>query len=249
MRNTISSLPCCQKMGNNSAASAVANLIRSFPNVTDILMVGIAGGIPQPGNCDKHVRLGDVVISRDRGVLQYDMKKLEVGKVEEIRDASSPPSARMIRAVNMLESRRVVGEHPWESYISRATYRTAERPGQETDILHDSKEPQQTIPHPADPERREGQPKLHYAVIGSANTLLKRPELRDQLGDRYGICAIEMEGSGIADGTWIQGAHYLLIRGICDYCDENKNNVWQGYAAVAAAAYARSLLERIPIEL
>jgi hypothetical protein len=56
-----------------------------------------------------------------------------------------------------------------------------------------------------------------------------------------------MEGSGIAATTWVSGkAGYLLIRGICDYCDSHKNDVWQGYAAAVAAAYARALIESIP---
>ncbi|RSL48495.1 hypothetical protein CEP53_009520 [Fusarium sp. AF-6] len=38
----------------------------------------------------------------------------------------------------------------------------------------------------------------------------------------------------------------LIIRGICDYSGTHKNKVWQGYAAVAAAAYARHLLLEIP---
>jgi hypothetical protein len=38
----------------------------------------------------------------------------------------------------------------------------------------------------------------------------------------------------------------LVIRGICDYSDSHKNKEWQGYAAIAAAAYAKDLLCRIP---
>jgi nucleoside phosphorylase len=38
----------------------------------------------------------------------------------------------------------------------------------------------------------------------------------------------------------------LVIRGICDYSDSHKNKVWQGYAAMTAAAYAKDLLCRIP---
>ena len=60
--------------------------------------------------------------------------------------------------------------------------------------------------------------------------------------------AVEMEGSGIADGTWGAGRGYILIRGICDYCDKHKNKTWQGYAAVVAAAYACALLELFPAE-
>jgi len=91
------------------------------------------------------------------------------------------------------------------------------------------------------------QPKLHYGLIGSSNLLLKEPRLRDRLRDEYKVRAIEMEGSGIATATWVSGnAGYLLIRGICDYCDSHKNDMWQGYAAVVAAAYARALIESIP---
>ena len=59
--------------------------------------------------------------------------------------------------------------------------------------------------------------------------------------------AVEMEGSGIADAAWVAGQHYLVIRGICDYCDDKKNDAWQGYAAVAAAAYARVVISRVSL--
>jgi hypothetical protein len=39
----------------------------------------------------------------------------------------------------------------------------------------------------------------------------------------------------------------LVIRGICDYCDSHKNKEWQGYAALAAAAYAKLLLSLVPV--
>jgi nucleoside phosphorylase len=39
----------------------------------------------------------------------------------------------------------------------------------------------------------------------------------------------------------------LVIRGICDYSDSHKNKEWQGYAAMVAAAYAKDLLQRIPL--
>ena len=39
----------------------------------------------------------------------------------------------------------------------------------------------------------------------------------------------------------------LVIRGICDYADSHKNKEWQGYAALAAAAYTKELLGYIPV--
>ncbi|KAK5235886.1 hypothetical protein LTR47_003361 [Exophiala xenobiotica] len=38
----------------------------------------------------------------------------------------------------------------------------------------------------------------------------------------------------------------LVIRGISNYCDTRKNKRWEGYAAAAAAAYAKELLDIIP---
>jgi nucleoside phosphorylase len=77
--------------------------------------------------------------------------------------------------------------------------------------------------------------------------LLRNPALRDKLREDCGVIAIEMEGSGIADAAWNTAKNYLVIRGICDYCDDMKNDVWQGYAAVAAAAYARAVISSISL--
>jgi hypothetical protein len=75
--------------------------------------------------------------------------------------------------------------------------------------------------------------------------LLKDPVWRDRLRDAHGVKAVEMEASGIADATWVHGVGYLVVRGICDYCDKNKNDDWHMYAAVVAAAYVRALLGRM----
>src|SRR5712664_3789470 len=50
-------------MGIGMAAARTALLLEHFPRVRDILMVGIAGGVPSPETPDEHVRLGDIVVS------------------------------------------------------------------------------------------------------------------------------------------------------------------------------------------
>jgi hypothetical protein len=51
--------------GTNPAATAAANMLRSFPKIRFGLMVGIGGGVPSEPNDDprKDIRLGDVVVS------------------------------------------------------------------------------------------------------------------------------------------------------------------------------------------
>jgi hypothetical protein len=102
------------------------------------------------------------------------------------------------------------------------------------------------IEHPVDPKRTRGLPRIFLGPIASANELLKDPVKRDLLRDHFGVKAVEMEGSGIADATWISGKGYLVIRGICDYCDIHKNDVWQEYASAVAAGYAVALIESMP---
>lgn len=40
----------------------------------------------------------------------------------------------------------------------------------------------------------------------------------------------------------------LVVRGISDYADSYKSDRWQGYAAAAAAAYARELFFYMPVD-
>jgi nucleoside phosphorylase len=235
-----------KKAGNNPASAAAVNLLRSFPSTEDVLMVGIAGGIPNPAHPDKHVRLGDIVVSNEYGVLQYDNVKMMEG-APELRGTSSPPSAALLGKTRILEAGRLEGRCPWEKHIQRARrLKGAARPRPSTDRLYSSDDPSLEIAHPPDPDRRRGKPKVHYGRVGSANVLLRNPKLRDALRDQHDARAIEMEGSGIADGTWEFGQSYMLIRGISDYCDSHKSDTWQGYAAVVAAAYARALIESFP---
>lgn len=237
-----------KKPGNNSAATAAADLLRSFPTVEEVLMVGIAAGTPNPEKVDLHVRLGDIVVSDVSGILQYDLVKLSNGIVE-IRSTSAPPSARLIGRLHILEADRLAGKYPWEHFIARANHlEGCGRPDAGTDRLFSCAIPPAEIAHPEDPyrTRRPGLPKVFYGRIGSANTLLRDCKLRDRLRDQYDVRAIEMEGSGVADSTWTHQQSYLVIRGISDYGDGHKNDLWHGYGAVVAAAFARALLEAVP---
>ena len=83
--------------------------------------------------------------------------------------------------------------------------------------------------------------------VAKADNKTHARRLRDQLARDCGVIAVEMEGSGVADAAWTAGQQYLVIRGICDYCDDKKNDLWQGYAALASAAYARALISSISL--
>jgi len=236
-------------MGNNLSAARVTRLVEHFPKVRSIIVVGIAGGIPHPERPVEHVRLGDIVVSNREGVVQYDFDKEEYDFENESpviipRHSPRPPSAELNEAARLLEAAELSGNRPWMNNIQLADHLPGvDRPPDATDKLASSDDPSLTVSHPADLMRTLGQPRVFLGPIASANKLLKNPKLRDALRNSYHVKAVEMEASGIADATWTAGIGYLVVRGICDYCDMSKGEAWQYYAAVVAAAYMRALLE------
>ena len=246
----------CQtpNMGNNSAAVAATSLLKDFRKLDSLIMVGIAGGIPHPKRDDEkentdysdHIRLGDIVVSQS-GVLQYDMLKVESER-KILRADPNRPSRRLLQGCQTLQAYAELGERPWLNYVERGTKMPGyARPAEASDVLYDH-DAETVLGHPIQDQRQAGQPLVHFGLVGSANILLKDSRERDRLKDELRIIAVEMEGSGIADATWNFGKGYIVVRGICDYCDMKKKDQWQKYAAVAAAAFARALIEHTPLD-
>ena len=218
-----------KRMGTNSAAAAATNLLRSFPSVRVVIMTGIACAVPNPTRRDRNVKLGDIVVSDRKGVVQFDNFALTDGEVTP-RDVTPPPSAALVDALNELESAQLNGQEPWNGYIAHIINR-ARAFAQPQSRRSSSKRTAAKRPH------------VFRGLIGSSNILLKDKAFRDALRDRYGLLAIEMEGSGIAEATWGFDKYYFLVRGMCDFGDNKKKDRWQGYAAAAAASYTRALLD------
>jgi nucleoside phosphorylase len=91
--------------------------------------------------------------------------------------------------------------------------------------------------------REDENPAFWYGVIASGNELMKNVSARDRMGRKFGALCVEMEAAGL-----VNDFPCIVIRGICDYADSHKNDTWQRYAALAAAAYAKELLGYISPE-
>ena len=236
--HTVALMMCGE--GNNKAALRCTEMINFFPSIKAIVMCGIAGGVPFPERILDHVRLGDIVVSTH--VLQYDYGK----KKEDSWEPKTVPigcSTLFQRVFQKMQADEYEDKVDWHQYIDRFGNEKFKKPDLHSDKLYaaDGKE----IEHPEDLTRTE-YPKVHYGLIASGNIVLKDPKLRDQLRDKYGIKAVEMEGSGITDAAFDGKVDFTIVRGICDYCDNHKNDTWQEYAALIAAAYTISLIETIP---
>jgi nucleoside phosphorylase len=233
-------------MGNDIAAAQSTILPNNCGKLKYVVMCGIAGAVPHPEQVDSHVRLGDIVIPDRIGVIQYDLIKRETNG-DILRNPPRPPAAVMLSAARELHGQMLFSVYPWETHISEYLLRHPDwsRPDESLDILNDSVDGRTPTIHPTDSKRRPGHPKVFQGAIGSANILLKDPNVRNRLRDEDHIKAVEMEGAGIADAGWLFSYGFFIVRGTCDYCNMHKNDVWQNYAALVAAAYTRSLIESI----
>ncbi len=64
----------------------------------------------------------------------------------------------------------------------------------------------------------------------------------DKLTREHDILCFETEATGFLDTD-----QCLIIREVCDYADSHRSKLWHGYAAAAAAAYAKEILLLIPM--
>lgn len=86
-------------------------------------------------------------------------------------------------------------------------------------------------------------------IIGPVATGDKVVAIKDVLehyrSDWPKLIGIEMEAGGVASAAFQSARQpgFLMIRGVSDLADENKDDTWRQYACHAAAAYAIALLK------
>jgi nucleoside phosphorylase len=252
--------------GNSPAATVVTQMRMTFQNLRFGMLVGIGGGVPVKTD-NGMVQLGDIVVSKPAGshsgAIQYDHGKAKVGQFERT-GALAPPPAVLLNAAQDLAVRRARSrKDPVEDNIRRIDtnirgLRKYKHPGRAQDHLYKPSyihrepgvpcdncgcDPSQRIQQSTYDEDEETYIVVHRGTIASGELVVKDAELRDELAKEYGLLCFEMEAAGaLADFPCI------VIRGISDYCDSHKNDQWHGYAAAAAAAYARQLFFHMPVD-
>ncbi|KAN0076626.1 hypothetical protein V8E54_006768 [Elaphomyces granulatus] len=248
--------------GTVSAATVTANMRTTFPSIRFGLMVGIGGGVPSTND---DIRLGDVVVSKPTGVLggvvQYDYGKTVASGVFQQTGMMNQPPQVLLNAIARLHADEILGNNQsivevisnvLNTNVQTKSRSLFSRPADEHDRLfnpaYDHPQSEDTCincdkrelihRHP----RTSDEPQVHYGLIACGNQVMKHGETRDRLGKEYGMLCFEMEAAGLMNQL-----PCLVIRGICDYSDSHKNKHWQGYAALAAAAYARILLSVVSV--
>lgn len=238
--------------GNNPAAICAGHMRRSFGNVQFCFLVGVGGGIP---SLAADIRLGDVVVScgaRDLpAVIQYDRGKENADGMFERTGCLPNPPTRLLGAIAHIQSDPQILslQSPLEVYLDEIRARMSSPgntkyryPGSDFDVLLEASPNGPHLPKQRPPRGNDG-PVIHYGPIASGNKVIKSAEFRDKLAREDGVLCFDMEAAGVSVAFPSQ---LLVVRGICDYSDAQKNKDWQDYAAATAAAYVKLLLSVVP---
>ena len=212
------------------------------------------------------VRLGDIVVGD--GAIQFDFGKKTMTGFEPRGEPVRACEQMRTVTERLYERMRSNGERPWDAYIEQAIAKTSEHRSKPV------KRPKQDKLHRHRIERNEagdlvvvvsqeamsrgkpaydvpkGKPNVFRAKIGSSDMVMKDSLERDKLGRNHRVGALEMEGSAALEAaSGIGDCKAIIIRGICDYADPDKNDDWWMYAACAAAGYSRVLVERLHLQI
>uniref|UniRef100_A0A093VJV3 5'-methylthioadenosine/S-adenosylhomocysteine nucleosidase n=1 Tax=Talaromyces marneffei PM1 TaxID=1077442 RepID=A0A093VJV3_TALMA len=248
--------------GTTSATATAIQMRFSYESIQWCLLVGIGGGVGISG-AKLDIRLGDVVVSEPTvhygGVIQYDYgKAVHGGEFVRTGTLDKPPEV-LLKALARLQAQHMVHgstahlihQQVLKRYPLLQEEFSCPDPIEDrlfvSDYYHrDASDPNCYKCDPAMLQSRyhqtDNKTRVFYGLIASANQVIKDSKLRDELAQRYGILCFEMEAAGVMNVF-----PSLVIRGVCDYSDSHKNKRWQGYAAMAAASYAKELILFMPL--
>lgn len=261
----IASLPAGLS-GSTPAATTALNLISSLPQIRIGLLVGTASGIP----LELDIRLGDVVVSQPTinsgGVIQHQLS----AENQPNQSLNKPPQV-LLHALSALQAEHDISESKvpdfldamWAAnpimktprkkepgyvhqgvekdrlFLSWYTHIEASDGGYSTcDNCEESGEIKRDMRDFTDPE-------IHYGSIASVTAQIQDAVMRDAIAKSVpGSICIETEAAGLMDYF-----PCLVIRGISDYADTHHGKYpWQRYASATAAAYAKELIQYIPMK-
>jgi nucleoside phosphorylase len=238
--------------GTNSAAAVAMQMKNTFPAIRFGLMVGIGGGVPSK---EADIRLGDVVVSQPGnghgGVVQYDFGKSTPSGFKRTGFLNAPPTI-LLAAITKLRSNLDRERSSLSPHLSKlGKFHKFGRGQAGSDVLFEAEHNQSgednclsftAVGMIQRKERADKTPMIHYGTIASGNQVMRDGVERDKVSSEFGgVLCFEMEAAGLMNTF-----PCLVIRGICDYADSQKNKRWQPYAAGTAAAYAKELLGVIP---
>ncbi|XP_043667705.1 uncharacterized protein LOC122628905 isoform X1 [Vespula pensylvanica] len=248
-----------------AAGNTTTRLLGTFQKVDFVFLVGVGGGVPHYTDYNKHVRLGDVVVSHPtlinkKYVYVYceSAKTNENGNYHFETKEYCPPNLGLQEiAVNLKQQSENEISPPWQEYLKEGIESLGNQaehdfkaPPPESDKLYMAIGDRDVIEvaHPIAPQdatnkRMDGCPRIHLAPIASGRQIARDDQLRQKFATRFGALAFDAEMDAVVES--ILGncrESFAVIRGISDYKDGSRIKEWQPYASLAAASVMKAVI-------
>ncbi|KAK7424732.1 hypothetical protein QQX98_000310 [Neonectria punicea] len=219
-------------MGPISLASATTSLRISFPGVKMALVVGVCRDVPQVGNVG--VRFGDVVISK--AVFQHDFGRQYPDRLER-KDTTEDGLGSVAKDIRGLL--KIFGT---DDGLERLKSRTAVSLEQlQVKARSKNRGERWQVPHTEGSGQSNAvnasAPAIFLGPIASGNSVIQSQVHYEKLAKYDGTLAF---GGARA---WPE-LPCLVVKGVCDYADVQKNERRQDFAAATAAATAKAILQQ-----
>jgi nucleoside phosphorylase len=187
----------------------------SVLGVTEILFAGTAGGAPDPSAKNKDVRIGDVIVSTHKGVIQFDYGTLmSTGEFIAVSQLNTP-SRGSLSAVSAIGA----------SIITQGNLPFPKRPA--PDVLTSDK---------GEIKREHREATILTGQIASGNARLEHSGMRDYLQATHNVLCLDTCSAALGH----TGMSYLVVQGICHYNDQNAKKdieIFGAYASECVAVY------------
>lgn len=92
---------------------------------------------------------------------------------------------------------------------------------------------------------------IHYGAMACGPQVIRDQAYIEQLKSKeYSLVGLDMESYGVALAASMCSTNShtivpLIVKGVCDFADSEKSDLWHDYCAYASASFALALLEQI----
>ena len=260
-----------RKTGLTVANTAAIHLLSSFPQIKLAFVVGICGVVPRINETEVYLGdciIGTGVVQYDHGYQHHKRFKRKTA-IEHAPQAVYGEAGNFIsklrvkrnqtniqkRIRDLLQQKMNAEEINWLDPELDCLYDKSYKhyhsvPDPKCDIcepdLEVCRKPCEKIPCDKKKISRTRKtidpPRLHFGVVGSANTLMKSAEQRETIAKEDSVIAFETESCGIWDSR-----STIILRAASTYADSHGNDIWQPFATTVAACTFRAALEILDV--
>lgn len=242
-----------------AAGNTTTRLLGIFQKVEYVFLVGVGGGVPHYTDYERHVRLGDVVVSTPAQDLPDKYVYIFCEKADRNPKGGWDYEVKPYKPADFLlqdiATRLCKTQAVWDSYVREGLERLSGVPGRwEAPEGHSDRlcveigdgafiEVSHPAPQGDQVDHRVSGLRVHLAPVAGGRGVCAVGEARAAFAAHARALAYDCELDAVLDSVVGNRKDcFISIRGISDYRDGTRGKQWQPHAALAAAAVMKGII-------